>query len=75
MHIHSHKHEVKTDDQSRSSALGLTEVANVDAADRHNRIAEAAYYSAERRGFSPGSALDDWLMAEREVAKFQPRKS
>ena len=31
-------------------------------------IAERAYYKAERRGFTPGHELDDWLAAEREVA-------
>jgi hypothetical protein len=44
--------------------------------DRHSRpdpksfqardkwIAEAAYYRAEKRGFAPGYALEDWLIAE-----------
>ena len=35
--------------------------------DRHRRIAEAAYYKSERRGFAPGRDLDDWLEAEEEV--------
>mgnify|MGYP000940130559 CR=1 FL=1 len=35
--------------------------------DRYRMIAEAAYYRAENRGFSPGSELDDWLAAEIEV--------
>ena len=30
-------------------------------------IAEAAYFIAMRRGFSPGHELEDWLTAEREV--------
>ena len=34
---------------------------------REARIAEAAYWRAERRGFSPGHELDDWLNAERDV--------
>lgn len=34
---------------------------------REARIAEAAYWRAERRGFSAGQELDDWLAAEREV--------
>jgi hypothetical protein len=33
-------------------------------ADRHHRIQVAAYFLAERRGFAPGHALDDWLAAE-----------
>ena len=35
--------------------------------ERDRLVAEAAYYIAERRGFSPGSELSDWLEAEREV--------
>lgn len=34
---------------------------------REARIAERAYWRAERRGFVPGRELDDWLEAEREV--------
>ncbi len=33
-------------------------------AERHKRIELAAYFLAERRGFAPGHALDDWLAAE-----------
>ena len=34
---------------------------------REARIAEAAYWRAERRGFGGGQELDDWLAAEKEV--------
>ena len=34
---------------------------------RRARIAIAAYYRAERRGFAPGHEVEDWLEAEREV--------
>ncbi|HKR34977.1 MAG TPA: DUF2934 domain-containing protein [Steroidobacteraceae bacterium] len=34
---------------------------------REARIAEAAYWRAERRGFVAGQELDDWLAAEKEV--------
>ena len=30
-------------------------------------ISEAAYYRAEKRGFSPGLEAEDWLQAEAEV--------
>ena len=33
------------------------------------QIALAAYYCAERRGFTPGHELDDWLDAERELGE------
>jgi hypothetical protein len=35
--------------------------------ERHQMIAVAAYYLAERRGFAPGSATADWLSAERQI--------
>jgi len=35
-------------------------------------ISEAAYYRAEKRGFSPGLEAEDWVQAEAEVmARFQ----
>lgn len=34
---------------------------------RRARIAIAAYYRAERRGFAPGRELEDWLEAERDL--------
>ena len=33
------------------------------------RIAQAAYYRAQQRGFSPGYEVEDWLAAEAEVRK------
>jgi len=38
-----------------------------DAEIRQQRIAWLAYYKAEKRGFEPGHALEDWLEAETEV--------
>jgi len=35
--------------------------------DRNACIAEAAYFIAMHRGFSPGHELEDWLTAENEV--------
>ncbi len=34
---------------------------------RRERIAVAAYYNAERRGFSGSAELDDWLDAEKAI--------
>lgn len=46
---------------------------------RHQMIAEAAYYRAERRGFQEGNVLQDWLEAEREIdlmySQFSQRRS
>ena len=35
----------------------------------HAMIAEAAYYKAEKRSFSPGFELYDWLEAKKEILK------
>lgn len=48
---------------STTSAPGTSCVA------REQMIAEAAYYRAEQRGFSPGLELADWLEAEAEVER------
>lgn len=34
---------------------------------RRTMIAEGAYLRAERRGFTPGYEVEDWLAAEKEV--------
>jgi len=33
----------------------------------NRKIAEAAYYRAEKRGFVPGHEIEDWLEAEKEI--------
>lgn len=38
---------------------------------RHQWIAEAAYYKAEARNFTPGRALNDWLEAEIAYSKMR----
>ncbi len=35
--------------------------------ERQRFVAEAAYFRAERRGFTQGGELDDWLEAEAEI--------
>ncbi len=49
---------------------GKTREANagvVSSEERHQMIAVAAYYLAERRGFCPGYEIEDWLAAQEEV--------
>jgi len=41
--------------------------ARLDADERRRRIAEAAYFRAERRGFAGGDPVVDWIEAEAEV--------
>jgi hypothetical protein len=39
----------------------------IDAEERRQMIAEAAYFRAERRGFNGGDSVRDWCEAEAEV--------
>jgi hypothetical protein len=43
------------------ASMGVTEE------ERHQLIADAAYFRAERRSFAPGGELEDWFGAETEV--------
>ncbi len=45
----------------------LPAVTPADNDQQHLMIAEAAYYRAEKRGFTEGYSLDDWLFAEAEI--------
>lgn len=45
---------------------------SVSADERRHMITEAAYFLALERGFTGGSSLDDWLMAEREINRLLP---
>ena len=36
-------------------------------AERHRRICDLAYRRAEQRGFAPGSEVEDWLLAEKQI--------
>nr|WP_298726702.1 DUF2934 domain-containing protein [uncultured Steroidobacter sp.] len=38
------------------------------AQERHDMVATAAYFRAQKRGFEPGHELEDWIAAEAEVA-------
>ncbi|MCF7984472.1 MAG: DUF2934 domain-containing protein [Thiohalocapsa sp.] len=40
---------------------------STETVDVEQMIAEAAYYKAQQRRFAPGSEMDDWLDAEREI--------
>lgn len=59
--------EVPAEDvEITGSKLEQREIPSFSAS-REARIAEAAYWRAERRGFAPGHELDDWLSAEKEI--------
>jgi hypothetical protein len=76
MYTQSQKREVTTGKQKRSSkSTAMTVVPKAKENNHHEMVAEAAYYTAERRGFAPGFELEDWLAAEHEVEKALPRKN
>jgi hypothetical protein len=60
------KRRIRRQDTEQSSADNSLE--------RQQKIAQAAYYKAEQRGFAPGHEEHDWLEAEKEIAG-EPRAS
>ena len=56
--------------KSKNLSLIKKPVANkreVATDEKHQLIATAAYFRAERRNFIPGFELQDWLEAEAEI--------
>jgi len=45
-----------------------TVTATASKVDVVEKIAKAAYFLAEQRGFEPGHELDDWLSAEQQMS-------
>ncbi len=73
-HAHSPKDIVVPASPSKAIDDSVAEssplpASGVDAAEQWRRIAEAAYYRAERREFCPGCEMEDWLAAEREIGE------
>jgi Protein of unknown function (DUF2934) len=58
---------VRRDKPAEIAAPTVPDPVSVSRASRYEMIATAAYYLAERRGFSPGDELTDWLTAESAV--------
>ena len=52
-------------DQTQDETQEMDEMRD----DVQRRIAVAAYYRAEQRGFEPGHELEDWIAAEKEVRR------
>ena len=48
-------------------STGARQASQTNLEMRHQMIATAAYYRAERRGFQDGSLVDDWIEAEAEI--------
>jgi hypothetical protein len=58
--------EVASDVEITQSNLQQRDLPSLSDS-REARIAERAYWRAERRNFAPGHELEDWLHAEREI--------
>jgi hypothetical protein len=65
--------ESKSD--ASASGPGLAPAGGSFSHDLEERITQRAYEIAQRRGFSPGHELDDWLQAEREIEAGTPRNT
>jgi hypothetical protein len=53
--------------EQRAAPLASELRAPLSDAEIRQRIAEAAYYRAQRRGFAPGHEVEDWIEAEAQV--------
>jgi aryl-alcohol dehydrogenase-like predicted oxidoreductase len=47
--------------------LRFCPLPQAETGDRNAMIAEAAYFRAQRHGFTPGHELEDWIAAEKEI--------
>lgn len=56
-----------TTEQGKAGSRTRRKATPDPAIERRRMIAEAAYYRAQERNFHPGSELDDWLRAERDI--------
>lgn len=52
--------------KSDENIIDLNPIIHISGSASNDRIAEMAYYKAEKRGFEPGHDMDDWLEAEQE---------
>jgi hypothetical protein len=54
----------------RATSRGLAAGCAIRHEPQHQHmVAEAAYFRAEQRGFSPGHEMSDWLQAEADIEK------
>ncbi len=85
MSVHEQKSPRRTGRQAATAANGAVANSREDAdvaqqaaaqaearaADHQVKVALAAYFIAEGRGFVPGHELEDWLAAEAEIDKVE----
>jgi hypothetical protein len=60
-------HGARTAHESSGALTGSGPGGSALSEERRRRVAEAAYYRAERRNFAPGKEEEDWLDAERDM--------
>ncbi len=63
----------RTSESPREEKASALRQPKVTAEERQQLIARAAYFRAERRGFLPGSEMEDWLAAEAEIERIHPK--
>lgn len=61
--------------KSEAAARRHEPLGFITAEERWRMVAEAAYLRAEKRGFSGGDPVEDWLLAEREIEALIGRPS
>lgn len=59
--------EIEQISQKNTTTMKQSEPLQATRKLPQEQIATAAYYKAERRGFTPGMELEDWLEAEKEI--------
>jgi hypothetical protein len=57
----------KSKTKPKASRSQISQSSAEQSPEQRQRIAEAAYHKAERRGFAPGYEERDWLEAESEM--------
>ncbi len=60
---------LKEQKDSDLTSDSLASTVHDDGEKRIHIIKIAAYFIAEKRGFAPNHALEDWLEAEREIER------
>jgi hypothetical protein len=63
----THPEDTATLNVLEPSQAASTEAARIDPERRRELVAAEAYFRAEKRGFTAGYELDDWIAAEAAV--------
>lgn len=62
-----HKPAAKAKPKTPAKSKLVKEAAGLSEDQRNNYVQVAAFYIAERRGFTPGNPAEDWAAAEIEI--------